>query len=306
MKCIFIYNPQSGKGKLNKKIGYIKNRLLKKFDEVDVYATQYQGDMQRKIAEIAEKDEYDAVIFSGGDGTFNNVLQGFAGKDKLPTLGYIPSGTVNDIAHSLKIPKSLNGALKVITENRKVRLDCMRINEKDYAMYIVAAGMFTNVAYETPQLGKKFLGKLAYGIKGVATNAKFNCFPLKIETEDLKCECDAFLAFALNSRSVAGMKMNPLDSMADGIMEIAIVKKRQKSNLIGRLFGVCDIAHLFLAGYKENNKDILCIKAKKVKFEAPQNVTWAYDGEKGINGNIEIELIPGRVEIFVPRKLKNV
>lgn len=306
MKCIFIYNPQSGKGKLNKKIEYIQKRLLTKFDDVEVYATQYSGDMQRKIAEISEKDEYDAVIFSGGDGTFNNVLQGFSSKEKMPTLGYIPSGTVNDIAHSLKIPKRLNGALKIILEDRKVSLDCMRINNHDYAMYIVAAGMFTNVAYETSRVGKKFLGKIAYGINGVATNAKFNCFPLKIETEDLKVECDAFLAFALNSRSVAGMKINPSDSMTDGIMEMAIVKKRQKSNFVSRIFGLCDIARLFVTGYKEKNKDILCVKAKKVKFEAPQNITWAYDGEKGINGNIEIEVVPKRVEMYVPKKLKHI
>lgn len=56
----------------------------------------------------------------------------------MPEVGYIPSGTVNDVAHSLGIPKNLRRALKVITGGENVLLDCMKINDR-YAMYIVAA-----------------------------------------------------------------------------------------------------------------------------------------------------------------------
>ena len=74
MKCIFIYNPKSGKGKIAKKIDYIKSRLQEKYEEVDVYATKAAGDLTVKVREIA--DQYDCIVFSGGDGTFNEVLQG--------------------------------------------------------------------------------------------------------------------------------------------------------------------------------------------------------------------------------------
>ena len=69
MKCIFIYNPNSGKGKTAKKLTYIVKKLKKRYASVDVYATKAKGDLTRKVAEVAE--QYDCIVFSGGDGSFN-------------------------------------------------------------------------------------------------------------------------------------------------------------------------------------------------------------------------------------------
>lgn len=103
MKCIFIYNPNSGKGKTAKKLTYIVKKLKKRYASVDVYATKAKGDLTRKVAEVAE--QYDCIVFSGGDGSFNEVLRGLGDRETLPLLGYIPGGTANDIAHSLGIPR---------------------------------------------------------------------------------------------------------------------------------------------------------------------------------------------------------
>ena len=75
MKCIFLYNPNSGKGKIAKKLSYIKKRLCTKYDEVTVYAASGARDLEEKVRESADAG-YDAVIFAGGDGTFNNILHG--------------------------------------------------------------------------------------------------------------------------------------------------------------------------------------------------------------------------------------
>ena len=99
MTCIFIYNPNSGRGKIEKKLSYIVKKLKTKYEKVDVYATKAKGDLTQKVREIADK--YDCVVFSGGDGSFNEVLRGIGDMEKLPLLGYIPGGTANDIAHSL-------------------------------------------------------------------------------------------------------------------------------------------------------------------------------------------------------------
>ena len=51
MKCVFIYNPNSGKGKIKKKKDYIYSRLKEKFDEVEMIATEYP----KHALELAEK-----------------------------------------------------------------------------------------------------------------------------------------------------------------------------------------------------------------------------------------------------------
>ena len=110
MRCILLYNPNSGKGKLHKKLPYIQKKLREKFDEVVVQTTSSAEDFEHRVRMSAE--EYDCVLFSGGDGTFHHVIQALRGKRA--SLGYLPSGTVNDVARSLKIPRTVRGALKVI------------------------------------------------------------------------------------------------------------------------------------------------------------------------------------------------
>lgn len=44
MKCIFIYNPNSGRGKIAKKLPYIVRKLKSGYAQVDVYATKAKGD----------------------------------------------------------------------------------------------------------------------------------------------------------------------------------------------------------------------------------------------------------------------
>ena len=104
MRCLFAYNPVSGKGKIKKKLAYIVERLSEKYDEVVVYETKRAGD----IVNVASKAvEYDAFIFSGGDGTFNEVLTGLGEHGKDVVLGYIPTGTVNDVARTMKIKRNI-------------------------------------------------------------------------------------------------------------------------------------------------------------------------------------------------------
>ena len=75
-------------------------------------ATESGDDMTRYARDGAEK--YDVILFSGGDGSFNEAVQGLCEANSVPEFGYIPGGTVNDVARSLGIPNNIRGALKVI------------------------------------------------------------------------------------------------------------------------------------------------------------------------------------------------
>ena len=58
-------------------------------------------------------DTYDLIVCSGGDGTMDEVVEGMMQRKKKLPLGYIPSGTVNDFARSLKIPRNMAHAAEV-------------------------------------------------------------------------------------------------------------------------------------------------------------------------------------------------
>ncbi len=295
MNALFIFNPNSGKGKIKKKLSYIEKVLREKFGSVELYETKSPEDFEGKIKRDAEN--YDAIVFSGGDGTFNNVLTALDGR-KIP-LGYIPSGTVNDIARSLKIPRRVKGALKVITRGHSELLDCMKIGNR-YAMYIAAAGAFTGATYHTSQKQKRALGALAYALEAVKHNLKLDVFPVEVTTPEEMVKTHAVLVLVMNGKSVAGFPINRKGSMKDGNLEVAIIKQVERPNLLRRIGALFSVASLFVFGCKIRKRDILYMNGNRVTVKTSDGVVWDLDGERGESGNAEMTVLEKQVELFVP------
>ena len=74
--------------------------------------------------------EYDCVVCSGGDGTMNEVASGLMQLKHCPVCGYIPAGTVNDFASSLKIPKIMTDAAALITKGSIFKCDMGKFNNR--------------------------------------------------------------------------------------------------------------------------------------------------------------------------------
>lgn len=294
MDCLFLYNPCGGKGISEKNLSYIRRRLLERYGSVEIVGTKSAEDLEARVRKEKERD----VIFAGGDGTFNRVLQAAAGGNL--RLGYLPCGTVNDIARSLSIPKNLKGALEVIVKGETAKLDCMRVNGR-YAMYIAAAGAFTETTYTTPQSEKRFLGPLAYAIHGLRHGLRFRPFPLKIECDGNTFETESALVLVLNGRSVAGFRVNRSSSMRDGTLELAVVRRIGKQNVFRRFFTLCSIGTLFLRGIRVKKKDILFLRGRALRLETDASVVWDLDGERGPCGSVSVETIPAAVDLFVPK-----
>ncbi len=300
MKCIFIYNPVGGKGVIEKRKDYIVRELREKYEEVDVHATECAGDMTKIAREAVGK--YDAIIFAGGDGSFNELLQGIAEFEERPILGYIPSGTVNDVAHSLRIPKKLKKALKVIKTGKVEEIDCMRINDR-YAIYVATTGAFTSATYNTPQLQKNHIGRIAYGLEGVRHNLNFQPFAITCKGENCDVQMDGCVLIAfINSRYVAGFKMNKRANLQDGEMDVAIIEQTKKKNIFKRIASLFTIAKLFVFGYRAKIPHVTHLKGKAFEVELEEDIVWNVDGEKGISGSIRIEIVPKKVRILVPKK----
>ena len=298
MKCLFVYNPVSGRGKTEKRLQKIVHALRERYGDVCVAATHAQGDMTRIVRESAPL--FDAIVFSGGDGTFNEALQGVCESGCSPELGYIPSGTVNDVAQSLGIPQRLRGALRVIRSGRAVPLDCMKINDR-YAMYIVAAGAFTSAPYTTPQSLKKQIGFVAYGIEGIKKNLNFDVFGVTVSDGERSVHADSVFVVLMNGRYVAGIPLNRGSSMADGKIEAALIHQRKNPGFFGKVRAFLALARLFLLGYRVREKQITRFEGSHFEIEAEESVVWNFDGEKGLSGKVTVDVVPGRIRMLVPR-----
>ncbi len=291
MKCLFLYNPNSGKGKLAAKMKVIERMLGKKYEEVETVATESAEDLISRMR-AASCD----VIFSGGDGTFHAALQGAEGK----RCGYLPSGTVNDIARSLGIPRGTKRALSVILKGRTAGIDCMEAGGEKIA-YVAAAGAFTESTYNTPQAEKRAFGPLAYALHGLRHDLPLDVFPLKVTYGGQTAETDAVLVLILNGRSVAGFPVNKKGSMRDGKLEIAVIRQIGRKDMRGKLRALFSIGAVFLFGIRVRKRDILFLQESSVRIETKKDLVWDFDGERGPRGDLEVKLLPSYFELFLPR-----
>ena len=284
MNCIYLYNPNSGKSKYKNKQEYIIKRLHEKFDVVDYFATKSKEDAMKLAKEAC--GYYDAIIFSGGDGTVNDVVNAIASEENRPVLGYLPSGTCNDFARSLSIPKKLDKALDVIINGEVKDFDIFKANER-FGVYVCAYGLFTSASYDTEQKKKKKLGKIAYyfhSFKEIFT-CKASDFSVKLYDEESNKEVKEFsgksvLTLLINSKSVAGYKLNNDVDLHDGEMEfLAVLNKKQKLTFKSLLV-ICG-TFLFGVKFARKRKCVRYGKFKKceLKFDSNKttiNIIWKF------------------------------
>ncbi|MDF2541259.1 MAG: hypothetical protein K0S47_977 [Herbinix sp.] len=110
----FIINPKSCTGRGIKYWWIVKSELDKREIPYTANFTRHTGHATQIAEQICNSvTGIKNIVILGGDGTFNEVANGITNyKDIL--LGYIPSGSSNDLARSLKIPKDPVKALSNI------------------------------------------------------------------------------------------------------------------------------------------------------------------------------------------------
>ena len=169
-RLLFIFNPWSGKAHVKDHLFEITNEFSKAGYLVTVYPTKREKDCYEYIRDNAA--DYDVIVCSGGDGTLNEAVSGMldSGLDK--PMGYIPSGSTNDFASSLLIPKTVTHAVGNILEGTEYLCDVGSFNGR-WFNYVAAFGLFTEVSYATPQQLKNTLGHQAYIIESMKSFASF-------------------------------------------------------------------------------------------------------------------------------------
>lgn len=299
MKCLYVYNPKSGKQKNAKNTNYIISKLKTKYDVVDVMPTKKRGDAGEFA--IFSCGKYDTLVISGGDGTVNEVVNSLANKENRPCIGYIPTGTTNDLAHSLKIPKNIKKAVKIILNGKIIEHDIFKVNEK-FGIYVCAFGLFTASSYTSSQKSKKKFGKLAYyfnGIKELKNAKKFN---LTLRTDTLELNNDIILGIIANSKYVSGYKINKMANCTDGYVNIILFKERKEQGISFKMLFNIFRAFLFGMGVLKNSKNCIILKVKKFEIEFSKKIDINLDGEKGLDGSFKFEVLKQHLKIFVKDK----
>ena len=167
----FIINPKSQSGNSAFVWHRIKKILIERNIDFEVHATKRANQATELARALTENGEEKTLIVIGGDGFLNEVINGICFPEKM-TLGYIPSGSGNDFARSLNIPKNSEKALDIILNSHET-IDCnigYTIFGENKRKFIVSSGIGFDAAVcygvdksrLKPILNKVKLGKLVY------------------------------------------------------------------------------------------------------------------------------------------------
>lgn len=294
-KLLFIYNPNAGTGLLKPKLSEVLDIFVKAGYEVTVYPTQCYHDALKKVKKF--EGDYDLVVCSGGDGTLDETVTGMMKRKQRMPIGYIPTGSTNDFANSLHIPKDLLAAADIAVNGTPFACDIGAFND-DIFVYVAAFGLFTDVSYETKQEVKNVLGHLAYVLEGAKRIFNIPSYRITVKANDKVIEEEFIYGMVTNSKSVGGFKgMVGKDVIFDdGEFEVTLIKTPKNPIELNEIIAS-------LLGMQADSKYMYTFKTDKISFESVEEIPWTLDGEYGGSHDlVEVMNLKQELEIMVKPK----
>ena len=278
-RMLFVVNPYAGIRKINRYLSDVIGIFNRAEYEVITYITASRSDAAQFVAENAAR--VDMVVCAGGDGTFNETITGILNSGADVPVGYIPCGSTNDFAASLKLSSNILQAAKDVVAGTPVSYDVGRFGDR-YFSYVASFGVFTRASYTTPQSVKNALGHTAYLLEGIQELSQIKSEHVRIETGDKVIEDDYLFGAISNSISVGGiLKLDPKQvDMRDGQFELLLVRAPRDLYEVGE----CVQA---LQKQKYNCAMITFARTDKLRVSAQPAMPWTLDGERE-NGHGEI------------------
>ena len=295
-KCAVIVNPTSGKGVALKKIKQIRSVLDEYNYKYQMYITEYVGHAKEIVTNL---EKVDLVISIGGDGTFNEVMQGNFQREDHLLLTHIPFGTANDVGAMYGYTKNIIKNLRMALDGKVKRIDICTINGVPFT-YCAAFGKLTNVSYETPKKLKKRFGYLAYlitGLREINNKTKLYNITYTIDNETVIDKYSFFLIS--NANRIAGIN-NFYDNiyLDDDQFEVLFCNLTKKKDMIKAILHLSKNDITKAPGFYFHKTNNL-----KIEFDALPTKGWSIDGEELKDKSLTYEIkIVHNVKVLLPEK----
>ena len=295
-KLLLIMNPKAGVMQAPKNLAEIVGRFSSAGYLTEVLMTEGKGDA-RDFAEECGGD-VDVIAVAGGDGTFNEVVDGIISAGHMPALGYIPAGSTNDFASSIGLPKQMLDCVDTIVGGAPMPVDIGSFNGRIFS-YVASFGAFTSATYSVPQNLKNIFGHAAYVMGGIKEIAELKPIHAKFVSDKdtghaRVFEGDYLLGAICNSISVGGiLNLENLGvNMNDGEMEVLLVKMPKD------IIEISETAMSMFSGSFQSNQ-IESFTTSHLEVEIEKNIHWTLDGEYEEGSSFcEIKILPSAISVM--------
>lgn len=308
----FIVNPHSRSGKGYQIWLQLKAELEKSTVEYQVYLTEYQGHARELAAELTtslpQEDSGSVIVAVGGDGTLNEVIDGLNVSSHI-TLGYIPTGSGNDFARSMKLPKKPVKALRRILHPRYFRFldygvvscDLCDINHR---RFVVSSGIGfdadvcrrTSVSRLKAFLCKIHLSKLSYVVLGIQSLCcmRPNSGTLVLDgVKRIPLKNVAFVSTHIQKYEGGGFKFAPKADPCDGQFDICVISHTGRLRVIPALL-------LALVGFHTRCNTVRTYRCHELSIHMDTPAAVHADGEVlGYHGDVALSCRTRQLRVIV-------
>ncbi|MCX6562594.1 MAG: diacylglycerol kinase family lipid kinase [Candidatus Aminicenantes bacterium] len=298
-KTQVIVNPESAKGQTRKRWAQIREGIRHfikdfkfEFTEKPLHAIE--------LTRAAIKDGTDLVIGVGGDGTMNEIANGFYEDKRIinpaATLGIVPSGSGCDLTRSLKIPKRLKDALTVITEAPSNAMDVGKVTfrtaaggvEERFFLNVADFGLGGEVVRKVNQ--KRLERKASSYVRClVSTMIQYKNKRIRIKVDDRDLPKDEYLIGAVANGRIfgKGMKIAPDARLDDGLFDFVYVRSM-------KFLEFCLNGWKLMNGTHLSHPKISLLRGRRIEAvpEEGETVLLEFDGEQLGTLPATFEMVP--------------
>jgi YegS/Rv2252/BmrU family lipid kinase len=297
---IVIVNPAAGRGagaRLTQPIADCLHEHGLEFDLVTTTGAHHATRLTRDA--VAQGRE--TVVSVGGDGTFNEVLNGLVQTRDEPlgtALGLLPVGTGNDFAFGAGLPLDLWDACQVVAKGQMRSLDIglFRADNEEPRYFGNGIGIgFDAMATIESRKIKRLRGALLYLVAVIRTLAFYYDAPrITLCVDGEERSHPSLMISVMNGRRMGGgFYMTPTSEMDDGLLDLCVAGKVSRPKMIR-------FVPRFMRGTHTTDPDITMGQGQKVIVVSESPWAAQLDGEiYGVGASrYEVELLPQRLRLI--------
>ena len=250
----------------------------------------------KKIRKLVRDDGVDRVLVWGGDGTVRRCIQTVIDDELDASIGILPAGTGNLLAHNLDIPIELRGAVEVAVQGEPRAIDVGKMNDLYFAV-MAGTGFDALMIRDADEKAlKERFGRMGYVWAGMK-NLNVSPAQAEIEIDGLPWyKGDASCVILANVGTiVGGVQAFPDASPTDGRLEVGVVQARSKK----------DWAKLMSSALARRATESALTEtttAERVSIKLDRTFPWEVDGgDQDRTKKFKVQVVPGAVRICQPR-----
>ena len=303
MRTFLVVNPMSGAGDTGRRWPDILSTACSAMGEVGSAFTQSPLHAAQLTAK-ALADGYQCIVAVGGDGTLNEVVNGFflvpGGPPPGATLAIIPRGTGGDFRRTFGWSTSLRGACARIRAGQTRPLDVGRVSFVDgegrpqtrYFVNVVSFGVSGQVDREVNRASKGLGGRATFFLASVKAMWRFRDQRVRLRADGGKWEELSITTVAVANCQYfgGGMRVAPMADAGDGQFDVTVWSGYTLKDFALKSRSIYDGSHVELAGTRT-------FRARTLEAESDEEVLLDVDGEQPGRLPVKVEVLPSALRL---------